>query len=251
MDMAADHPVDASRAGGLRHDLLEAGDEGDGVLHPRLGVLAERPIRQAKAAAAAVQQPVRRHQQRVGAVPNMREPAVREGDRVELVAVEHQQAAPVRRFVHGVAADRDAAEIEPAELAEHLVVVAGDEDHPRAAAGTLQQPPDDVVVRRRPEEAPPQSPPVDDVADQIHRVAVDMVEEVDQHLRVAAAGAEMDVADPDRAVAGPLDDPFGQMRARIGEIGEVGDVCHGDRGKRHWCERWLHRHGGALPAGCR
>ncbi len=125
---------------------------------------------------------------------------MRKHHRVELVAVEHHQPAAVGGVVERRAADLDAAEIEPGELAEHLVVIAGDIDDPRAALGALEDAPDDVVVRRGPVELLLQPPAVDDVADQVHRLAVDIVEEVDQHLGVAALGAEMDVGDPDRAV---------------------------------------------------
>src|SRR3546814_1294110 len=52
-------------------------------------------------------------------------------------------------------------------------------------------------------------PAVDDVADQIERLAIDVVEEVDQQIGIAAAGAEVDVADPHGAIAAALaDDAF-------------------------------------------
>ena len=99
---------------------------------------------------------------------------------------------------------RDAAEIEAGELAEHLVMVARDVDHPRAAPRALEQPPHHVVMAGGPVELLLEPPAVDHVADEVHRLAVDVIEEVDQHVGIAAARAEMDVADPDRAVTPPL-----------------------------------------------
>lgn len=43
-------------------------------------------------------------------------------------------------------------------------------------------------------------PAVYDVPNQIHRVAVAVIKEIDQQLCVTAACAQMDVADPDRAI---------------------------------------------------
>ncbi len=57
---------------------------------------------------------VEHHEDRIGRVADHREPAMREHDRVELVAMQNQQLAPVRRGVDHLAADLDAAEVEPA-----------------------------------------------------------------------------------------------------------------------------------------
>jgi len=79
-------------------------------------------------------------------------------------------------------------------------MIARDIDHPRPALGALHQPEDDIIVRGRPVEALFQPPAVDDVSNEVDGLAVGMVEKVDQHPRVAAARAQMDVADPDRPV---------------------------------------------------
>jgi len=127
-----------------------------------------------------------------------------EYDRVELVAMQHHQLAAVCRLVEGRALDLDPAEMQPAELAEHLVMVAGDIHDARAALGALQYAPDDVVMRRRPVELLLQPPAIDDVTHEIHRLAVDIVEEVDQQLGIAALCAKAHVADPDGAEPAPF-----------------------------------------------
>src|SRR3546814_9883514 len=74
----------------------------------------------------------------------------------------------------------------------------------------------------RPEMPFLEAPAVDDVADQIERLAIDMVEEVDQQIGVASARAEMDVADPNRAIAAPLaDDALRHMRVGGEGIGNA------------------------------
>ena len=116
-----------------------------------------------------------------------------EHDGVELVAVQDEQPAAVGGDVDRLLPDLDPAEVHAGELAEHLVMIAGNVDDAGAVLGALHHPPDDRIVTLGPVEALLHPPAVDDVADQIERVGIDMVEEVDQQPVVAAAGAEMDV----------------------------------------------------------
>src|SRR3546814_10964586 len=112
--------------------------------------------------------------------------------------MQHQQLAAVGGLMDRLAPYLDAAEAEAGELAEHLVMIAGDIDDAGAAPGPLHQAPDDVIVRGGPVEAALQTPAVDDVAHQVHGVAVDAVEEIDQHPRIAAPRAQVNVRNPDR-----------------------------------------------------
>ena len=158
------------------------------------------------------------------------EPAVRQHDRVELVAVKNHQTAPVRRVVKGRPGNFHPAEIHAGEGPNHLVMIAGDVDDPRAAVRALEDAPDDVVVFGRPVELLLQPPSVDDIADEVQCLAVRMVEEVDQQFGIAALGAEVDVADPDGAELAPLVEagalghlgPHGQEAGNIGECGKIG-----------------------------
>ena len=121
-------------------------------------------------------------------------------DGVERVAVQHQQAAAVGGDVDRVLHDLDAAELQPRVVAQPLVMIARDVDDPRALADLAQNLLDDVVVRLRPVPGFLQAPAVDDVADQIDRLRFGVAQEVEQKLGLAAAGAEMQVGDPDRAI---------------------------------------------------
>ena len=72
----------------------------------------------------------------------------------------------------GVLDDRDPAELQPDELAQLLIVIAGDVDDLRALARRAQHLLHDVVVRLRPVPALLQLPAVEDVADQVERVGL-------------------------------------------------------------------------------
>jgi hypothetical protein len=97
----------------------------------------------------------------------------------------------------------DAAEIEPDITAEGLVMVAGYVDDARAVLCLFEDAAHDIVVARRPVPALPQLPAVDDVPDQVERLAIDRFQEVEQQLGVAARGSEMRVGDPCRAHGEP------------------------------------------------
>src|SRR3546814_20624008 len=101
--------------------------------------------------------------------------------------MDDEQFAPVGGFVDRLAADFDATEIEAVERLHHLVMVAGDVDDACAALRALQHAPDDVIMLGLPEMPLLEPPAVDDVADEVERLAIDMVEEVDQHRGVASA----------------------------------------------------------------
>ena len=70
--------------------------------------------------------------------------------------------------------DDDAVELVADEGTRELVVVAGNEDHPRALADLAQQLLDDVVVGLRPVPVALELPAVDDVADQEQVLALDV-----------------------------------------------------------------------------
>ena len=104
------------------------------------------------------------------------------------------------------------------------LMIAGDIDHLGAALGALEQSPHHVVMRGRPVEFLLEAPAIDDVADEIHFLAVDMIEKVDQHLGVAALRPQMDIADPDGSVlTTAMRRPFRNSGLRIREVRQVGD----------------------------
>ena len=114
--------------------------------------------------------------------------------------MQNQEALAVGGLVDRVARHHHSAEVYADEVAHPVVVVAGHVDHVHALAGHAQDLLDHVVVRLRPVPARAQLPAVDDVADQIERLALHMADEVEQQLGLTALGAQMDVGNEDGPV---------------------------------------------------
>src|SRR5207247_8569234 len=108
----------------------------------------------------------------------------------------------VRGDVDRVLHDLDAADLQPREVAQPFVMIARDVDDPRTLANLAKDLLDHIVVRLRPIPRFLQAPAVDDVADEVDRLRLGASQEVEEKLGLAAAGAEMQVRDPDRAISG-------------------------------------------------
>src|SRR5271165_5711692 len=96
--------------------------------------------------------------------------------------------------------DLDAPEGQAEELAGELVVVAGNEHHPRAAADLAQEFLDHIVMRLRPVPAGAEAPAVDDVPDQIDRVSLDMAQHIQDKMGLAATRSQVQVRQEQRPV---------------------------------------------------
>ena len=201
VDVAADHAMHAALVGLARHGMLEVAHIAHGALHFALEVFRQRPVGQPHARAQAVEVPVELERELVERVTHVGQPLGALDHAVEQIAVHHPQLAAVGRLVDPLLGHVDAAEVVVQVLARELIVVAGDEDHARALARLAQQLLDHVVVRLRPVPVPLELPAVDDVADQEQRVALGVLEEVQQRPRLAAGRAQVQVGDPQRAVA--------------------------------------------------
>ena len=101
--------------------------------------------------------------------------------------------------MHGVAHDLDVAELGAAIGSYAFVMIAGDENDLGTGMRLAQEPLHDLVLGLRPIPALLEPPDVEDVAYQVEAVAVVVPEEVVEHPRLAAPGAEMDVGKPNRA----------------------------------------------------
>ena len=81
-------------------------------------------------------------------------------------------------------------------------MVAGDVDHPGTFAHLAEQLLDDVVVGLRPIPTTLEAPTVDDVADEIDRLRVVMLEEIEDELVLATPRPKMQVGHEEGAIAG-------------------------------------------------
>ncbi|NJZ82794.1 hypothetical protein GO280_01406 [Ralstonia solanacearum] len=241
VDVPADHAVAAAPARLVGHHALERVDVVDRVLHLVLQVLRQRPVRESQPHADAVEMPVHRQDQRVQRVAHVGEPARVLHHAVEQVAVHHPQALAGGGHVDGVLGHLDVAEVQAVELARHLIVVAGDEHHAGALARAAQHLLHHVVVRLRPVPAAAQLPAVDDIADEVQRVGRVVLEEIQQEVGLAARRAEVDVRQPDGAIA--VDFLGGRIGVRLRL------VVRGHRGRRRGGRRFVVAH--VAPSGRR
>jgi hypothetical protein len=214
VDVATDDAVNAAPTRFVGHGLFEVLDELQGVLHLDLQVGRKAPVPQTQPVADARHQSVQHQEGSIGPIAEEGEPARVLDDAVELVAVHDQEPPAVRRLVDRVTHHHHASEVDAAEVARDLVVVAGHIDHLHALAGHPQDLLDHIVVGLRPVPAALQLPAVDDVADQIELLALHPLDEVQQHIGLAALGAQVHVADEHRAAAQNLG--FGRHRRSPG-----------------------------------
>jgi hypothetical protein len=135
---------------------------------------------------------------------------------IELVPVGHQVALAVGRLVDGVAGHHHPAEMHAAEVADAVVVIAGDVDHRDALARQPQHLLHHVVMRLWPEPAGLHLPAVDDIAHQVERVALQHPDELQQPLGLATLGPQVHVGDKGGAAA--------QGRRRHDEVPPTGPV---------------------------
>ena len=201
VDVPADDAVKAMTARLAQQYLLESGDEADGILDAVLEVLGQAPVGQSEPHANTVEVIVEPQDEVIERVADVGQPAGVQHHAVGKVTVHDPQAPPVAQRVHGILPDRHLPEVQSGELPADFVVVAGDVDDMRALARLAQHLLHDVVVRLRPVKRLLQCPAVDDVANEVERVGLVVAQEVEQEGSLAAARAEMDVRDEDRAVA--------------------------------------------------
>ena len=87
----------------------------------------------------------------------------------------------------------NAAEGQAEELTGEFIVVARNEHHPRAAPNLTQQFLDDVVMRLRPVPAGAEPPAIDDVADEVDGVGLDMAQHIQDKMGLATARAQVQI----------------------------------------------------------
>ncbi|MPM70348.1 hypothetical protein SDC9_117303 [bioreactor metagenome] len=101
--------------------------------------------------------------------------------------------------MHPILGHVHAAKIKLQIAPRKLVVVARNEDHARALARLAQQLLHHIVVRLRPVPLAAQLPAVDDVAHQEQRLALGVLEEIQQRVGLAAGRSQVQVRDPQGA----------------------------------------------------
>src|SRR5690606_16201996 len=123
----------------------------------RLHVLGERPVRQAAQVVQPMNEAVQREQAAASEGADHDAEGAAADDRIELIAVQDEQASPVGGRMDRFARDLDVAELHARERAQVVVVIARDVDDARAFAALLQNELQDFRVARRPVEIPAQA----------------------------------------------------------------------------------------------
>jgi hypothetical protein len=175
--------------------ILESADDIDRVLDVALRPGRHRPIGQTELPADIVEPGIDHDRAAIDAVTQMRQPRRVAHHRVELVAVQHQQPRAIGRYMNGAIDQLDATEMHAREVAQELVVIAGNIDDPRALARLPQKLLHDIAVALRPVPRFPEPPSVDDVADQVDRVGVMPAQEIDKPFRAAPARAKVEIGE--------------------------------------------------------
>ena len=202
VDVTADNAIGALAPRLVGKLLLERADEADRVLDLQLGPGRERPIGKTEPAPDAIEPVVREQRGLVGPVAEKREPAGIIDHDVELIAVDDEEPPAVRSLVDRGVHHLDAAERHAEIGAGELVVVAGQENHPCSLANLAQQFLDDVVMGLRPVPAAFERPAIDDVADEVDRLRIMILQKIDQKVGLAAPLAKVDIGDEQRAEFG-------------------------------------------------
>lgn len=98
-------------------------------------------------------------------------------DRIKLVAMNNQEASRIRGPMERVFLNADVT-VASEKLREKFIMVPGDDDHPGALPGFAQNFLQDVVVRLWPKHSPPHCPPIDEIADDVERLALVLTQKV-------------------------------------------------------------------------
>src|ERR1700733_373813 len=137
----------------------------------------------------------------VGPVAKKGEPLRMAYDDVEFVAMNDKITLAVGSGMDRLPPDLDPAEGQAEELTSEFVVGARDEHHPRAPPHLSEQFLDDIVMRLGPVPAGAEPPAVDDVADQVDRVRLDMAQHVQDEMGLAPARAQVQIRQEQGPVA--------------------------------------------------
>ncbi len=133
-------------------------------------------------------------------VAEQRQPAGVFDHEVETVAMSNEVALAVGRDMNGIGHYLDAAEMGAEIIPQELVMVAGNVDEPCALARLAQQFLDHVVMGLRPVPAGLQLPAVDDVADEIDGIGLQVAQEGEKPLCLARLGPQMYVRNENGAI---------------------------------------------------
>ncbi len=165
-----------------------------------LEVRRERPIRVAHAPPQPVVHIVHHQQTLVHPITKNCQPACKLHHAIELVAVQHQKLAPIRRGMHHFVFQTDRGNPVMNKRTQKLIVITTNVGYLRATLCPFKQQVHNLVVECIPIPAFAQGPTVNNIADQIQMVGLIVLQKIKQKLGFTPTRTEMCIRNPDTAI---------------------------------------------------
>jgi hypothetical protein len=201
MNVSANHAVNILFPRGLDNRVFVIAhifDSGFGFVFQ---ISRDGPITKTEHAADAVKVKIEIQNPIVEPRADAIEQAVEMRDAVKLMPVQHEIAFSIGGGVDDFARNHHAAEIHAEKLFEKFVVIAGDVNDLRFLAAFAKKFLNEHVVVVIPVPLGFQLPAVEKIADEIKIAAFGLAQKIEQLFDLRVFGAEMNVGNPDRAVA--------------------------------------------------
>jgi len=200
VDVSADDAVEVAAGGFGEEGGFEVGDEGAGGFDAGFDCGGEGVSLEADEGAGGVEEPVEGDEVVVGPGAEEAHDGGMLDDEVVFVSVGDQEGFTASGAVDGAVGELDSAEVQAGVLPEGVVVIAGDVGDVGTLFGDFEQATNDLVVHHRPAPTGAEGENVDDVADEVEPLAINMLEKRRQFRGVRTAKAEVHVGDEDGAV---------------------------------------------------
>src|SRR5207302_256654 len=197
VNVSAQDRVDVKLIGVADDRFLEFADEANCVFDALFRVGAERPVTETEPPSDKIDRRIEREQKLVSGIAQISEPLRILNDGVELMSVNHENAATISRDVNRVLLNRNVS-VSAAEGADELIVISGNVNHRHALARFAQDFLDHVVVLLRPIATAPQLPDIDQIANDVEFLAIVIAQKLKHRLGVARPCSEMKIGDPGR-----------------------------------------------------
>lgn len=201
MDVPTNHTGHAALAGELDHRVFIIGNVFDCGFGFQFDVRGERPITKAQAAPEAIDPDIHVQDAVVKDGADTVQKAVEMGKAVELMAVNDEVA-----FAIGCGVDRPfdqphRAEAHTGKLFQKFVMIPVDKGDAGFLAVFAQQLLDEKVVFFSPIPFAAQLPAIDEITDDVEVLAIGVAEEIEEFSDLGVFSAQVDIRNPDRAVA--------------------------------------------------
>ena len=106
--------------------------------------------------------------------------------------MDHQIATAIGRHVHDFQFDLDATKLRTSVVAKEVIMITGNVDHPRPRSRQIEKSPQDLMMCRFPI-ARQRLPSVNDIADEIDRLSLVCLQEIEDQVSMGRPGAKVHV----------------------------------------------------------